>query len=167
MTFGDHGSSAEAKRAVSTTRVREFRKRQKLGLMVRKVRISPSHGPQADRAGLPGTRRRRAGRGHRHRGISRRQPIGERQCSVRRALLTRQGQPKSLPRVTVLVPLLAFKKAPPQRLIRACQDPATNAICHGFQVGKAHPITRRTGTGMAAVTAGISGMSSCNSSSIA
>ena len=42
MTFGDHGSSAEAKRAVSTTRVREFRKRQKLGLMVRKVRISPA-----------------------------------------------------------------------------------------------------------------------------
>ena len=27
MTFGEHGSSAEAKRAVSTTRVREFRKR--------------------------------------------------------------------------------------------------------------------------------------------
>ena len=44
---------------------------------------------------------------------------------------------------------------------------ATNAICHGFQVGKAYPITRRTGTGVAAVTAGISGMSSCNSSSIA
>jgi hypothetical protein len=41
MTFGEHGSSAEAKRAVSTTRVREFRKRQKLGLMVRKVRITP------------------------------------------------------------------------------------------------------------------------------
>jgi hypothetical protein len=37
----EHGSSAEAKRAVSTTRVREFRKRQKLGLMVRKVRITP------------------------------------------------------------------------------------------------------------------------------
>jgi hypothetical protein len=41
MTFGEDGSSAEAKRAVSTTRVREFRKRQKLGLMVRKVRINP------------------------------------------------------------------------------------------------------------------------------
>ena len=27
MTFGEHGLSAEAKRAVSTTRVREFRKR--------------------------------------------------------------------------------------------------------------------------------------------
>jgi hypothetical protein len=40
MTFDEHGSSAEAKRAVSTTRVREFRKRQKLGLMVRKVRIN-------------------------------------------------------------------------------------------------------------------------------
>jgi hypothetical protein len=40
MTFGEHGSSMEAKRAVSTTRVREFRKRQKLGLMVRKVRIN-------------------------------------------------------------------------------------------------------------------------------
>jgi hypothetical protein len=42
MTFGEHGSSAEAKRAVSTTRVREFRKRQKLGLMIRKVRITPN-----------------------------------------------------------------------------------------------------------------------------
>ena len=41
MTFGEHESSAEAKRAVSTTRVREFRKRKKLGLMVRKVRINP------------------------------------------------------------------------------------------------------------------------------
>ena len=41
MTFGEHGSSAEAKRAVSTTRVREFRKRQKLGLLVRTIRISP------------------------------------------------------------------------------------------------------------------------------
>ena len=41
MTFGEHGSSAEAKRAVSTTRVREFRKRQKLGLVVRTIRISP------------------------------------------------------------------------------------------------------------------------------
>ncbi len=26
MTFGEHGSSAQGKRAVSTTRVREFRK---------------------------------------------------------------------------------------------------------------------------------------------
>ena len=41
MTFGEHGSSAEPKRAVSTTRVREFRKRQKLGLVVRTIRISP------------------------------------------------------------------------------------------------------------------------------
>jgi hypothetical protein len=41
MTFGEHGSSAEAKRTVSTTRVREFRKRQKLGLLVRTIRISP------------------------------------------------------------------------------------------------------------------------------
>ena len=41
MTFGEHGSSPEAKRAVSTTRVREFRKRQKLGLLVRTIRISP------------------------------------------------------------------------------------------------------------------------------
>jgi hypothetical protein len=41
MTFGEDGSSAEAKRAVSTTRVREFRKRQKLGLLVRTIRISP------------------------------------------------------------------------------------------------------------------------------
>jgi hypothetical protein len=41
MTFGEHGSSAEAKRAVSATRVREFRKRQKLGLLVRTIRISP------------------------------------------------------------------------------------------------------------------------------
>jgi hypothetical protein len=41
MTFGEHNSSAEAKRAVSTTRVREFRKRQKLGLLVRTIRISP------------------------------------------------------------------------------------------------------------------------------
>jgi hypothetical protein len=40
MTFGEHGSSAEAKRGASTTRVREFRKRQKLGLTVRKVRIN-------------------------------------------------------------------------------------------------------------------------------
>jgi hypothetical protein len=37
MTFGEHGS----KRTVSTTRVREFRKRQKLGLLVRTIRISP------------------------------------------------------------------------------------------------------------------------------
>jgi hypothetical protein len=43
MTFGEHGSSAEAKRAVSTTRVREFRKRQKLGLLVRTIRINPKH----------------------------------------------------------------------------------------------------------------------------
>jgi hypothetical protein len=42
MTFGEHCSSAEAKRAVSTARVREFRKRQKLGLMVRTVRITPN-----------------------------------------------------------------------------------------------------------------------------
>jgi hypothetical protein len=41
MTFGEQGSSAEAKRAVSTTRVREFRKRQKLGLMARTIRIAP------------------------------------------------------------------------------------------------------------------------------
>jgi hypothetical protein len=41
MTFGEHGSSAETKRTVSTTRVREFRKRQKLGLLVRTIRISP------------------------------------------------------------------------------------------------------------------------------
>ncbi len=41
MTFGEHGSSAEAKRAVSTTRVREFCKRRKLELSVRTIRISP------------------------------------------------------------------------------------------------------------------------------
>jgi hypothetical protein len=41
MTFGEQGSSAEAKRAVSTTRVREFRMRQKLGLLVRTIRIAP------------------------------------------------------------------------------------------------------------------------------
>jgi hypothetical protein len=41
MTSGEHDSSAEAKRAVSTTRVREFRKRKNLGLMIRKVRINP------------------------------------------------------------------------------------------------------------------------------
>ena len=41
MTFGAHGSSAEAKRAVSTSRVREFRKRQKLRLVQRTIRISP------------------------------------------------------------------------------------------------------------------------------
>jgi hypothetical protein len=41
MTFGEQGSSAESKRAVSTTRVREFRKRQKLGLLMRTIRISP------------------------------------------------------------------------------------------------------------------------------
>ena len=54
MTFGEHGSSAEAKRTVSTTRVREFRKRQKLGLLVRTIRISPQQVVKADRAGLPG-----------------------------------------------------------------------------------------------------------------
>jgi hypothetical protein len=41
MTSGEQDSSAEAKRAVSTTRVRDFRKRQKLGLLVRTIRISP------------------------------------------------------------------------------------------------------------------------------
>jgi hypothetical protein len=41
MTSGEQDSSAEAKRAVSPTRVREFRKRQKLGLLVRTIRISP------------------------------------------------------------------------------------------------------------------------------
>jgi hypothetical protein len=41
MTFDEQGSSAEAKRAVSTTRVREFRKRRKLGLFVRTIHISP------------------------------------------------------------------------------------------------------------------------------
>ena len=35
MTSDEQDSSAEAKRAASTTRVREFRKRQKLGLLVR------------------------------------------------------------------------------------------------------------------------------------
>ena len=44
MTFGEHGSSAEGKRAVSTTRVREFRKRQKLGLLVRTIRTGPARG---------------------------------------------------------------------------------------------------------------------------
>jgi hypothetical protein len=34
MTFGKHESSAESKRRVSTTRVREFRKRRKLRLLV-------------------------------------------------------------------------------------------------------------------------------------
>jgi hypothetical protein len=41
MTSGEQDSSAGAKRAASTTRVREFRKRQKLGLLVRTIRISP------------------------------------------------------------------------------------------------------------------------------
>jgi hypothetical protein len=41
MTSGEQGSSAEAKRAASATRVREFRKRQKLGLLVRTLRITP------------------------------------------------------------------------------------------------------------------------------
>jgi hypothetical protein len=41
MTSGEQGSSAEAKRAGSTTRVREFRKHQKLGLLVRTLRITP------------------------------------------------------------------------------------------------------------------------------
>jgi hypothetical protein len=41
MTSGEQDSSAEAKGAASTTRVREFRKRQKLGLLVRTIRIGP------------------------------------------------------------------------------------------------------------------------------
>jgi hypothetical protein len=41
MTSGEQDSSAEAKAAASTKRVREFRKRQKLGLLVRTIRISP------------------------------------------------------------------------------------------------------------------------------
>jgi hypothetical protein len=41
MTSDEQDSSAEAKRAASATRVREFRKRQKLGLLVRTIRISP------------------------------------------------------------------------------------------------------------------------------
>jgi hypothetical protein len=41
MTFGKHESSPEGKRRVSTTRVREFRKRQKLRLVQRTIRISP------------------------------------------------------------------------------------------------------------------------------
>jgi hypothetical protein len=40
MTFGKHELSAEGKRRVSTTRVREFRKRQKLRLVQRTIRIS-------------------------------------------------------------------------------------------------------------------------------
>lgn len=40
-------------------------------------------------------------------------------------------------------------------------------MCHRFQMGKACPILRRTGTDMAAVTAGMSGMSSGNSSNSA
>jgi hypothetical protein len=43
MTFGKHGSSAEAKRTVSTTRAREFRKRKKLGIMLRTIRTNPKH----------------------------------------------------------------------------------------------------------------------------
>ena len=40
MTFGKHESNAEGKRRLSTTRVREFRKRQKLRLVQRTIRIS-------------------------------------------------------------------------------------------------------------------------------
>jgi hypothetical protein len=54
MTFGEHGSTAEANRAVSTTRVREFRQRQKLGPPGAHNPHQSAAGGQADRAGLPG-----------------------------------------------------------------------------------------------------------------